>query len=360
DLQIVYTHYSPSAVTLAQTIGADWSGYLCYDRAGDVDRMLTAAAPELLVFTKLDLWPELTLRAHARGTRVAMVAATVDPQSTRLRWPSRTMTRDAYAALDAIAAVSNGDADRLAELGCDRERITVCGDPRVDSVLDAVDAAASTALPADAHPESTLVAGSTWPADENVVLEAFRAVRQSHPAARLIMAPHEPTAKHLAGVDSLAARLGLPAPVRSSQLAAGDAALVLVDETGKLARLYALGIAAYVGGGFGRRGIHSVLEPAAWSRPVVIGPHDRGNRDAKLLERAGGLVRLTDRGAVAQFARTWRAWMHNASMARRDGEAARAALARERGASMRSAAVLTALLVAGPPGASPARLPAGL
>ncbi|MGH7583143.1 MAG: glycosyltransferase N-terminal domain-containing protein, partial [Gemmatimonadales bacterium] len=49
DLQIVYTNYSPSAVTLAQTIGADWSGYLCYDRAGDVDRMLTAAAPELLV-----------------------------------------------------------------------------------------------------------------------------------------------------------------------------------------------------------------------------------------------------------------------------------------------------------------------
>ena len=344
-VQFVYTHFSPSAEVVARGIGADWSGYLCYDRAADVGRMLGAVAPELLVFVKLDVWPELTLDAKARGTRVALVAGTVQPESGRLRWPSRALTREAYAAIDRVGAIATEDAERLVALGCPRERVTVTGDPRIDSVLDAVDATPDGDMLPTGDVARTLVAGSTWPRDEEVIIEAFAAIRQSHPAARLIIAPHEPSPEHLAGVARLAGRRGLPEPVRLSALdPTGAPAILLVDSVGRLARLYASGMAAYVGGGFGHRGIHSVLEPAAWSRPVLIGPHDRGSRDARLLERAGGLQRLSGKGAVGELARLWRNWLHDESNWRRAGEAARGALERERGAAMRSAAVLTRLL----------------
>ena len=98
EMQLIYTHYSPSAEDFAASVGADWFGYLGYDRASDVDRMLDAARPDLVVFTKLDLWPEFAVRAAARGAKVAMVAATVSAESGRLKWPSRALTAPGYAA----------------------------------------------------------------------------------------------------------------------------------------------------------------------------------------------------------------------------------------------------------------------
>ncbi len=341
DAQSIYTHYSPSAEAFASSVGAAWSGYLGYDRRRDVDRMLAATAPALLVFTKLDLWPELAVRAAARGTRVAMVAATVSPVSSRLRWPARQLAAPGYAALDLAAAIGDDDAERLTQLGCRRDRITVTGDPRIDSVLDVVDQAANTA----AGDPGTLVAGSTWPEDETVVLGAFELIRDRHPAARLIIAPHDPTAGHLQRVSAIAKELGLPEPVRISKLPAGDTpAITLVDKVGLLARLYGRGAMAYVGGGYGRNGIHSVLEPAAWACPVIIGPNDRDSRDARLLEKAGALRRLGEPATVKELAQIWGGWLDAPDETLRAGRAARAALAAERGAAERSAGLLAGLL----------------
>lgn len=353
DAQLIYTHYSPSAEDFAATVGADWSGYLGYDRRRDVDRLLTAVTPDLLVFTKLDLWPELAVRASARGTRVAMVAATVSARSGRLRWPARPLGAAGYAALDLAAAIADEDAERLVRLGCHADRIVITGDPRVDSVLAVVDAEAPTvpsrvAVPIVAHTgssTSTLVAGSTWPEDETVVLGAFELVGDRRPEARLIIAPHDPSSGHLQRVAAVARELGLPEPVRISRMTPGDMpAITLVDRVGLLARLYGRGAMAYVGGGWGKNGIHSVLEPAAWACPVVIGPNDRDSRDARLLESVGALERLHEPATVRELAQIWGGWLDTPAEATRAGQAARAALESERGAAERSAALLVQLI----------------
>jgi len=338
ELQIIYTHYSPSAEDFAKSVGADWNGYLGYDRVADTTRMLAAAAPSLLVFTKLDLWPELATRAAAGGTRVAMVAGTVSPLSGRLRWPARSLTAPGYAALACAGVVANDDAGRLARLGCQPDRILVTGDPRVDSVLDVVDQAAGIGPTAD---PATMVAGSTWSEDVTVVLGAFELVRDRHPQARLIIAPHDPTSGHLQRVAAVARELGLPEPVRYSRLTPGEApGIVVVDRVGVLARLYGRGAMAYVGGGWGNNGIHSVLEPAAWGNPVVIGPNDRGSRDAELLRTAGALTRLSQPATPKELAGIWAGWIDQPATASLAGSSGRTALGSERGAAMKSAAML--------------------
>ncbi|HEY4321024.1 MAG TPA: glycosyltransferase N-terminal domain-containing protein [Gemmatimonadales bacterium] len=346
DAQYLYTHYSPSAEQFALSVAANWTGYLAYDRLRDVTALLDAATPDLLVFTKLDLWPELAVQAAHRGSKVAMVAATVNPASSRLHWPVRSLASAGYSVLAGAAAVSTADADRLARLGCARERIIVAGDPRVDSVLRVLDSVADEPpLTTGLDPARTLVAGSTWPGDESVVLAAFAKVRERFPDAALIIAPHEPTPGHLAGIESAAASWRLPTPVRYSTMEPGTmASLVLVDRVGVLARLYASGMAAYVGGGWGTRGIHSVLEPAAWARPVIIGPRDRGSRDAAILHAGGGLVRLRAATGDAELVRQWLAWLEDPATATAAGEAARATLDPEQGAADRSAEMLAKLL----------------
>ena len=271
--QIAYTHFSPSATDLACNQPADISDVLPWDRRADVDASLEALSPTALVVSKVDLWPELATRAAARGIGVGMIAATVRPGSSRLRWPARALLRSGYECVTRAGAVSEEDAGRLARLGVARERIVVTGDPRFDSVLDKVRAVSGDEpLLRIGRGGPTLVAGSTWPQDEEQLLLAWKTVRQRHPDARLVLVPHEPTPEHLDHIERLAVGLGLGAPARESATAA-PSPLMVVDRAGILAVLYGGATIGYVGGGFGRAGLHSVLEPAAWGIPVLFGPH---------------------------------------------------------------------------------------
>lgn len=361
DLHYVYTHYSPSAESLARRLPVDVADYLPYDLPGPVERLLDALAPALLVFAKLDLWPELAVRAAARGTTVAMIAATVSPGSGRLRWPARALLHAGYRAVGAAAAISDDDAARLARLGVPPERISVLGDPRFDSVADRVaSVAADERLHRFGRGVPTLVAGSTWPEDEAVLLPAFARLLARHPEARLIVVPHEPTPAHLASTEHIAARLGLPAPFRLSE-ATAPAPLLLVDRVGALATLYGAGTMAYVGGGFGRAGLHSVLEPAAWALPVVFGPRWRESRDAAALLASGAAHALTGRGtdAAEELLGVWSGWIEREDGRRAEGERAGALVAHGRGAARRSAEMLTGLISSPPPRTSPSAEPRG-
>ena len=353
--QYVYTHFSPSAEALARRLPVDAADYLPYDLPQAVEALLDALAPTLLVFAKLDLWPELAVRAAGRGTAVAVVAATVSPGSGRLRWPARALLRSGYQAVCAAAAVSRDDAARLAVLGVSPDRIQVLGDPRYDSVVDRIAGVGrEDPLLLLGRGAPTLVAGSTWPEDEAVLLAAFRLVLARHPGARLILVPHEPTEGHLRDALRTASRLGLAAPVRLSR-AGEPCPIVLVDRVGVLAALYGAGTIAYVGGGFGGAGLHSVLEPAAWGLPVVVGPRWQESRDAAVLLEGGAARALTGRAeaAVEELAGIWSGWVEREEERRAAGERARALVEGGRGASARSAELLAALISSPHPRTSP-------
>ncbi len=350
EWQVAYTHFSPSAESFARRIGADVADYLPYDSRGTVRSLLRSLRPTVLVFTKLDLWPELATGAAAQGARVAMIAGTVRPNSSRLRWPARQLAAPGYRALAAAGAVSADDAARLQELGVPAERIRVLGDPRFDSVADRV-----AAVPPD-HPllqlgagAPTLVAGSTWPGDEEVLLDAFARLTVRRPEARLILVPHQPTPKHLDHVIQLAGRFGLPTPVRLSE-EPGPQRLLLVDQLGVLATLYGAGSMAYVGGGFHGAGLHSVLEPAAWGIPVVFGPRWEESRDAHLLLTAGGAEALAELGTAESgesLQALWEDWIVNRVRREAQGRKALGVVRQGLGAADRCAALIEEL-AAGP------------
>jgi 3-deoxy-D-manno-octulosonic-acid transferase len=178
-----------------------------------------------------------------------------------------------------------------------------------------------------------------------VLLEAFARLRARQPAARLILVPHEPTEPHLAWTERTASRLGLARPVRLSA-ATGPAPLLLVDRVGALATLYGAGGMAYVGGGFGRAGLHSVLEPAAWALPVAFGPRWRESRDAGLLLEAGAARALAAPGPAGgeELFRIWSEWIEREEARRAAGGRARAVVESGRGASRRSAELLAELI----------------
>jgi 3-deoxy-D-manno-octulosonic-acid transferase len=195
----------------------------------------------------------------------------------------------------------------------------------------------------------TIVAGSTWPGDESILLDGLARLYVRRPDIRLILVPHEPTEPHLSAIIAEASRLGLPAPKRLSQLAAAEAPgpLLLVDRVGVLAALYGAATMAYVGGGFHRPGLHSVLEPAAWGIPVVFGPRWTESRDAGLLLQAGGAVAISELGTTEAgegLQEIWEDWIRDDRRRRGQGAQARSVVEAGVGAADRLAGALERLV----------------
>ena len=344
DVQRAYTHFSPSAERFAARTGADFVGYLPFDIAADVDAALDALRPDALVLAKLDVWPMLVERAKARGTKLGMISATLAASSARQGTLARLLTRDAYAAFDAVGAIDDADAARLVAIGVRERVVRVTGDTRYDQVVERA-ARAWEAAPWMARfrdtPRTTLVAGSTWPADDAVLLAAWAELARTRSGAvRLVIAPHEPTPSHLAPIERWATRSGLSC----ARLDAPDDAradVVLVDRVGVLGELYALADLAYVGGGFHDAGLHSVLEPAAFGVPVAFGPRHHASRDAALLLASGGAVAVHDtRTALATLAR----WCDDLPARHTAAAAARSTVTAHLGAADRATALVLSLL----------------
>jgi 3-deoxy-D-manno-octulosonic-acid transferase len=307
EAQLAYTFFSPSAERFAPDVGADFHDYLPFDTVHDAATALDALRPSALVFSKLDVWPLLAESAARRGVKLGMVSATMPSSSLRSSRAGRLALRDAHAALDAVGAVSDADAIRLVEAGVRADRITLTGDTRYDQAWAKAEADLTERkglLGALRAARFTVVAGSTWPSDEERFLPAWLAVKAAHHDVRLVIAPHELTNKHLEGIEAWAASSRLTL-ARLGARVASSTDVVLVDRYGVLGDLYALADVAYVGGGFRDAGLHSLLEPAAFGAPVIIGPRHDDNRDARLLVAAGGAFRCPDADAIAGRINRW-------------------------------------------------------
>lgn len=309
DLQVVFTHFSPSAETLAADFGAGVSSYLPWDLRGPVRRSLEGVEPDVLVFTKTEIWPVLVAEADRRGVRVAMVGATVPDDAGRTRLPARLLLGPAWSALDVACAISEADAIRLVSLGVPEDSVRVTGDPGIDSAanrLAAADDGASYLRPLRSAGVPTVVAGSTWQSDEAVLLPALLELKTRVNGLRMILAPHEPGADVVTGLLRRLEADGWSA-VTLEEVEAGSEGwnAVVVERLGVLAHLYRVATASYVGGGFHDAGLHSVLEPAAAASPVVFGPRHSNARAAADLVQCGGAKVATTSEELANVLASW-------------------------------------------------------
>jgi len=360
--QLAYTYSSPSAERLAASLPVDVATYVPFDTVRDVAAALAALRPTAIVFSATDIWPELARQAAARGVALGLVSGTLPPSSSRRGALARRLLGPAYAALDAVGAIDELDAHELRWLGVATERITVTGDTRHDSALARL-AAADRAAPhleavtAGAGAAPILLAGSTWPSDEAVLLPALGLLRQGRLPVRLVIAPHEPTPSRLEALERrirrhlgpdvavvrlsslLAAADSEPLPTRDS--ASRNSTTIVVDRVGILAELYLAASAAYVGGGFHAAGLHSVIEPAAAGVPVLFGPRHESSRDARLLLHAGGARMVS---SISQLAAQLNTWLVDETARAAAGAAARAVVERGKGAADRSLQLVIALV----------------
>jgi len=128
----------------------------------------------------------------------------------------------------------------------------------------------------------TFLAGSTWPADEETLKSTILDLHSQN--VRFIIAPHEPTPDHLADMKRLYSSVGIQIKLYSEATSKWfeetQPTVLVINQVGILADLYAGAQFAFVGNSFVRDKIHSVMEPLAAGCLTFVGPKHRNNREA--------------------------------------------------------------------------------
>ena len=262
--------------------------YLPLDGFFQARKFITMVQPALHVIIRHDIWPNFQWLLNHRRIPSLLVNASISEE----RYPSvqrlRGLYRLIYNTFSAVCAVSELNKERLAELIRRPQDIYVCGDTRYDRVCQrALDTTKIEAILASQQfGGDCLVAGSTWPSDEEVILPPLLQMLR-RPQFKLVLAPHEMHAEHLAMLERRFQQAGVSVMRLSAfEKAPAPCSVLLIDRIGLLANLYVLGRVAVVGGGFGP-GVHNVLEPAAHGCVVCFGPRHLNSPEAKEMVVAG-------------------------------------------------------------------------
>ena len=342
DLPLLVTSSTPAGVALLER---RFGGFppptrlqpFPLDLPVSVRRLLDSAGPRLLVLMETELWPVLLRAARRRGIPVLVANARLSERSVRRLRAARGLFRGALAAIAAVAARGEEDAGRFAAVGVPAARIRVTGDMKFDRPLPPEPSFASR-LRRLAGSRPVLVAGSVAEEELDLALALPRALPGPCGAPLLLLAPRRTEAWDEAERRGRAA--GLRVVRRTGPDGDGPADVFLLDTIGELASAYRLGDAALLGGTFGRRGGHNVLEPLQAGLPVVLGPSIWNIRGA--VEAAGtAVVRVA---APAEAAPALARLLGDPRARAAAREDAAALLARHRGATERTARLALDLL----------------
>jgi len=328
---------APSAVTVV---------YCPLDFAFLVRRFLRLLQPAMLVIFEVEIWPNLITLTAKQNVPVVLVNGRMSDKSAagyaRHRWFFQPLLRQ----LAALCVQTQADAERVNQVLAAPERLHVCNTMKFDQIPDQDSADLSAALTQafGAGTHRLLVAGSTHPGEEALIVEAYSKLRPEFPDLRLVLVPRH--VERSGEIEALLQQRQLP-----YQLFAGNAAaaadtaadVLLVNATGELMRFYSVAELVVVGKSFaGQRGGHNIIEPAIFAKPILHGQHMQNFRGvvAIFAEADASISIADDQQLLPQLRRL----LADPQDARRLGQRARAVVEQQRGAIGRTLDVLLPLL----------------
>lgn len=287
---------SPILVSVVTTSGYEMANRIIKDADSIIyfplDLPFVAASvlrrihPRIFLNVETELWPNFFMTARQLHIPVMMVNGRISEKSVRRYKYMFSILTDMIGTVKFFAMQSPIDADYIKQLGAPEDLVTVTGNTKFDQTYtDVTDEQKenfflSMGLNRD---NEILIAGSTHRNEENYILKAFRAVRENHPKARLIIAPRETLrTREVLGICkasgfSVATRTEL-----QKRPPAGED-IIVIDTVGELGQIYSIGDVIYVGGSLVTHGGHNILEPAAHGKAIIIGHHMENFKDTHAL-----------------------------------------------------------------------------
>ncbi len=277
DAHIVLSFFSPSGYEVRKNYDkVDVVCYLPFDVPSEVRKFIDLVNPSMAIFVKYEFWGNYLSELKRRAIPTYIISSIFREGQIFFR-PWGGMFRDMLRCFTRIFVQNEESRQLLKTINIDN--VEVAGDTRFDRVADVRGAAKEFPIIESfvANSSFTLVMGSSWQPDEDIVMPYFN----EHPNMKLIVAPHEfDVARLSAIVGKTRRKAGLYSATSAENAAELDC--LVIDCFGILSSLYRYGQMAYIGGGFGA-GIHNINEAAVYGIARVRRPD---GQDAQQSSRA--------------------------------------------------------------------------
>ncbi|MDD2960553.1 MAG: glycosyltransferase N-terminal domain-containing protein [Muribaculaceae bacterium] len=323
--KILLSFFSPSGYEVRKDYPiVDAVCYLPFDTPANARQFINAVNPSMAIFIKYEFWGNYLQTLKEKNIPTFIISAIFRHTQSFFK-PYGAMFRNMLKCYTTIFVQDEESKTLLNSIG--QDKVEIMGDTRFDRVTDIL--AASHDFPAiEEFSENhfTLIMGSSWQPDEDIVFEYFNA----HPEMRIIIAPHEINEQR---IDGIIAKLNQPA-MRYSQLKEGEKIntnVLIIDGFGILASCYRYADVAYIGGGFGV-GIHNINEAAVYSIPVIFGPNHKKFKEARDLISIEGAFEINSN---REFSSIMNKFITNPDYLEKSGKAAGEYISKNLGATKR-------------------------
>lgn len=274
--KIVLTFFSPSGYEVRKDYAfADVVTYLPLDSKRNARKFLDFVHPEIAVFVKYEFWPNMLNEAKQRKITTLLVSGIFRENQSFFKFYGGWM-RKSLQAFSHFFVQNEISKQLLQSIGFNN--VTRSGDTRFDRVYEITKQDNNLQFIEDfVQNKYTVVAGSTWPKDEELLVHYINNFASDH--EKFILAPHQVNTK---SIQNLQNSILKKTTLFSDKVKDNSATVFIVDTIGILTKIYSYAHAAYIGGGFGT-GLHNVLEPASFGIPLIIGPDYEKFQEAKEL-----------------------------------------------------------------------------
>ena len=291
--KIVLTFFSPSGYEVRKnnTI-ADVTVYLPLDTKTNAKEFVATVHPELVFFIKYEYWPNYLNELKNAEIKTYLISGILRENQVFFKWYGG-FYRNALKTFDYFFVQNESSKKLLQSLG--HQNVKISGDTRFDRVVSILQRDNSLHFIEDFKDKKKLVViGSSWPKDESLLVNF---INQADENVKFIMAPHIIKAEQIAELkNAITKKVVLFSEMENEYLATFQ--VFIIDTIGILTKIYSYADIAYVGGGFVKKGLHNILEPATFGIPILIGPEFSNFAEVKALVNLEGCISINNQAEL--------------------------------------------------------------
>jgi 3-deoxy-D-manno-octulosonic-acid transferase len=285
DKKIVISTVTATGNKMAKAIAQDkdFVTYLPLDLSFAVRSAIGRINPCLFIIAETEIWPNLIIYLHRKKIPVITVNGRISDRSFKGYLSLKLLLKPILEKVSLFCMQTQLDAERLRRLGVKPERIQITGNMKFDSPMDLekkdrVDYRMKLGLESD---EKLLVAGSTHPGEEEILLGVYRELLREFPRLKLLIAPRHPERSQ--DIAKIVSGFGFRSIFVSTEPRECHSCAVtpvfILDRLGELMSCYTIADIVFVGGSLIKKGGHNIIEPAFLNKPVLFGPYMFNFRD---------------------------------------------------------------------------------